>query len=162
MGNAIVTIFGYQPIKAKFTPSYKSHFYDLQISNQELLVGRYFDEAAAFYDMKARNAIVNASRRKNNSGVGSVREQIAERRRQASIKENLQMLVARGLQGIATEQEIGDTFMLVLSAEYEKAITQLKQIKERVKGNVEQSSKIQDAIARLEETKLKENRVEKN
>ena len=161
MGNAVITIFGYQPIKAKFTPSYQSNFYDLQMSEQELLLGRYFDEAAAFYDMKERNAIVNASRRRNNSGVRSVREQIAERRRQASITEKLQVLVARGLQGIATEQETGDIFMQVQSAEYEKAIMQLKQIKERVKGNVEQSSKIQYAIARLEETKHGENRVEK-
>lgn len=161
MGNAIVTVFGYQPIKAKFTPSFQSKFYDLQMSKQELMVGRYFDEAAAFYDMKARNAIVNTSRRRNSGGGGSIREQIAERRRQASITEKLQMLVARGLQGVATEQETGDVFMQVQSGEYEKAIMQLKQIKERVKGNAEQVDKIQEAIVWLEETKHGAIRVEK-
>ncbi|MBD5086464.1 MAG: type IV secretory system conjugative DNA transfer family protein [Clostridiales bacterium] len=159
MGNAIVTVFGYQPIKAKFTPSYQSKFYDLKMSEQELLVGRYFDEAAAFYDMKARNAIVSATRRKSNSG-GSVREQIAERRRQASITEKLQMIVANGVQGIATEQELGDLFMKVQSRQYDKAITQLKQIAERV-NDIEHISGIQNAIARLEETQNGEIRVEK-
>lgn len=159
MGNAIVTVFGYQPIKAKFTPSYQSKFYDLKMSEQELLVGRYFDEAAAFYDMKARNAIVSATRRKSNSG-GSVREQIAERRRQASITEKLQMIVANGVQGIATEQELGDLFMKVQSRQYDEAIMQLKQIAERV-NDVEHISGIQNAIARLEETQNGEIRVEK-
>ena len=74
------------------------------MSEQELLVGRYFDEAAAFYDMKERNAIVNASRRRNNSGVRSVIEQIPERRSQSSLTEKLQVLRARCLQGGATEQ----------------------------------------------------------
>lgn len=162
MGNAIVTVFGYQPIKAKFTPSYQSHFYDLQMSEQELLTGRYFDEAAAFYDMKARNVIVNTSRRRNISGgVGTFREQIAERRRQASMTEKLQIAVSRSLQGFATEQETADIFVQVKSAEYDKAIKLLKQIQERAKGDAERLGAIQNTIARLEEIKNGELRLER-
>lgn len=162
MGNAIVTVFGYQPIKAKFTPSYRCKHYDLKMSEQELMTGRYFDEAAAFYDMKARNAKVNANRRRNmGGGGGSVREQIAERRRQASMTEKLQTVVARSLQDFATAQETGDIFVLIQSAEYDKAINQLKQIQERAKGDTERSGAIQDAIARLEEMKHGEIRLER-
>ncbi len=159
MGNAIVTVFGYQPIKAKFTPSYASKFYDLKMSEQELLTGRYFDEAAAFYDMKARNAIVNASRRRNGGGGGTVREQIAERRRQASITEKLQMAVARSLQGFATEQEKSDIFVLIKIAEYAMAIKQLKQIKDRAQNDAERVDAIHEAIARLEEIQHGEIRI---
>ena len=162
MGNAIVTVFGYQPIRAKFTPSYRCKHYDLKMSEQELLTGRYFDEAAAFYDMKTRNTKVNASRRRNmGSGGGSVREQIAERRRQASMTEKLQMVVARSLQDFASAQETGDIFVLIQSAEYDKAISQLRQIQERAKGDAERFGAIQEAIARLEEMKHGEIRLEK-
>lgn len=162
MGNAIVTIFGYQPIRAKFTPSYKCKHYDLKISEQELLAGRYFDEEAAFYDMKARNAKVIAARRKNIGGSGgSVREQIAERRRQAIITEKLQMVVARSLQGVGTEQEMSDIFLQIQTAEYDNAIYQLKQIRERAKGDAERTGAIQDAIAQLEKRKSGEIRLER-
>ena len=160
MGNAIVTVFGYQPIKAKFTPSYKCMHYDLKISEQELLMGRYFDEETAFYDMKARNTKVIASRRRNIDG-GSVREQIAERRRQASVTEKLQMVVARCLYDFATEQEKSDIFLQIQTAEYDKAIYQLKQIKERAKGDAERFGAIQDAIARIQERKSGEIRLER-
>lgn len=67
MGNAIVTVFGYQPIRAKFTPSYASKFYDLRESRQILRTGRYFDENAAYYDMKKRNERTFVGRR---AGIG--------------------------------------------------------------------------------------------
>lgn len=58
MGNAIVTVFGYQPIRSKYTPSYECRAYTLEKTEQRLGQGRYFDEAAVFYDMKRRNGIV--------------------------------------------------------------------------------------------------------
>lgn len=132
------------------------------MSEQELLTGRYFDEAAAFYDIKVRNAKVNAARRRNiGVGGGSVREQIAERRRQASITEKLQMIVARALQGFASEQETGDIFVQIQSADYDNAIYRLKQIRERATGDAERAGAIQDAIARLEEMKHGEIRLER-
>ena len=132
------------------------------MSEQELLTGRYFDEAAAFYNMKARNVIVNISRRRSTGGGGgTVREQIAERRRQASMTEKLQIVVSRSLQGFATEQETADIFVQVKSAEYDKAIKLLKQIQERAKGDAERLGAIQNTIARLEEIKNGELRLER-
>ena len=44
MGHAIVTVFGYQPIRSGFTPSYAATAYTLEKTVQRLGVGRYFDE----------------------------------------------------------------------------------------------------------------------
>lgn len=59
MGNAIVTVFGYFPIRAKFTPSYKCSFYDLRRTQGKLGQPRFFDEANAFYDLRPRNRLFN-------------------------------------------------------------------------------------------------------
>ena len=58
MGNAIVNIFGFSPIKSKFTPSYQCSKYDLGNAIQVLEKGRYFDEKKVFYDMVARNDLI--------------------------------------------------------------------------------------------------------
>lgn len=63
MGNAIITVFGFQPIRAKFTPSYAATAYTLEKTDQRLSEGRYFDEEKIFYDMKKRNGIVLPPRR---------------------------------------------------------------------------------------------------
>lgn len=164
MGNAIVTVFGYQPIRARFTPSYKSKAYELTMSEQELLTGRYFDEEAAFYDMKIRNAkIFSASRRSStigNGGGGSLREQIAERRKKAAMIEKIQKITARALSDFATEQETSELFLLIQKADYTKAIDRLHEIEIRAKGDKERSAAIHDAIVRLEEMKPEEIRFE--
>ena len=147
MGNAIVTVFGYQPIRARFTPSYASKFYDLRESRQILRAGRYFDEAAAFYDMKKRNERIFAGRR---AGGGSLREQIAERRRKSAETEKIQTVITKALHGFATEQENGDIFVLVQKGEYGKVIEKLKELKKRAGGKTERGSAIQNAINRVE------------
>lgn len=59
MGNAIVSIFGYSPIRSKFTPSFKSRFFVLEKTNQLLAEGKYFNEEKAFYNMLKRNEKFN-------------------------------------------------------------------------------------------------------
>ena len=63
MGHAIVTVFGYQPIRSEFTPSYAATAYTLEKTVQRLGVGRYFDEEKIFYDMKKRNETIAPRRR---------------------------------------------------------------------------------------------------
>lgn len=63
MGHAIVTVFGYQPIRSDFTPSYAATAYTLEKTEQRLGAGRYFDEEKIFYDMKKRNETVVPRRR---------------------------------------------------------------------------------------------------
>jgi len=62
MGNAIVNVFGFPPIKSKFTPSYKCRAFVLEKTNQLLSQGKYFNEGKVFYDMLARNATFNTKK----------------------------------------------------------------------------------------------------
>lgn len=162
MGNAIVTVFGYQPIKARFTPSYASHFYKMKMTKQELPVGRYFDEEAAFYDMKKRNAILLEMKRKRQSGGkgGTTRENIAERRRTMNMLEKLQKYAMQCVKGIASEQETADLFLMIQTSEYDEAIMKLEELKERVGETSERAAAIQDVIERLEEMRDGEIRME--
>lgn len=162
MGNAIVTVFGYQPIKARFTPSYASHFYRMKMTKQELPVGRYFDEAAAFYDMKKRNAILLEMKRKAQSGGkgGTTRENIAERRRTMNMLDKLQKYTMQCVKGIASEQETADLFLMIQTNEYDEAIMKLEELKERVGETSDRAVAIQDVIERLEEMRDGEIRME--
>lgn len=72
MGNAIVTVFGYQPIRSKFTPSYECTAYTLKKTTQKNGEGHYFDESKIFYDMKHRNEIIVPPKRLNNRLRGSI------------------------------------------------------------------------------------------
>lgn len=162
MGNAIVTVFGYQPIKARFMPSYASHFYKMKMTKQELPVGRYFDEEAAFYDMKKRNAILLEMKRKRQSGGkgGTTRENIAERRRTMNMLEKLQKYAMQCVKGIASEQETADLFLMIQTSEYDEAIMKLEELKERVGETSDRAAAIQDVIERLEEMRDGEIRME--
>ena len=48
MGNAIVNIFGFPPVKSKFTPSFKTRHFVLEKTNQLLSQGKYFNEEKFF------------------------------------------------------------------------------------------------------------------
>lgn len=63
MGNTIITVFGFQPIRSKFTPSFSVSVFTLEKTEQRLGTGRYFDEEKIFYDMKKRNETVIPPRR---------------------------------------------------------------------------------------------------
>ena len=60
MGNAIVNIFGFPPVKSKFTPSFKVKHFVLEKTNQFLSQGKYFNEEKVFYNMLDRNNKVNS------------------------------------------------------------------------------------------------------
>ena len=54
MGNAIVTVFGYDPLKTKFTPSYECPFLDCKLQEDIEKEGRFFEEDKTYYEMKNR------------------------------------------------------------------------------------------------------------
>ena len=56
MGHAIVSVFGYQPIRSTFTPCYLVREFDMTPSPEVEGKGRYFDEAKALYDFTKRNS----------------------------------------------------------------------------------------------------------
>jgi len=55
MGNAIVSVFGFPPIRSKFTPSFKCKKYKLKSATQILKTARPFLEEEVFYDLLERN-----------------------------------------------------------------------------------------------------------
>lgn len=63
MGNAIVTIFGYYPLKSKWTPAFDlEEIYALGNAGDEVIAPRPFEEERAFYDSTQRNKIVIGDR----------------------------------------------------------------------------------------------------
>lgn len=61
MGNAIVNVFGFPPIKTKYTPSFRCKSFELEKTNQLLSEGKYFNERKVFYNMVERNKNFNKS-----------------------------------------------------------------------------------------------------
>lgn len=88
MGHAIVTIFGFNPIKSTFTPCFLVPQFSMKRVNQKLSVGRWFDEEKAFYDMRKRNALLNGSGSKGGTAKSN---NVAppERQEQSKVKFNL-------------------------------------------------------------------------
>ncbi len=58
MGNAIVTVFGFSPIRSKFTPSFRCDKYKTGSIKQRQIDGIPFDENKVLYEILKRNMIV--------------------------------------------------------------------------------------------------------
>ena len=70
----IVSILKQQPLRARFTPSYKPEarkFYDMTPAEEEFVPPKLFDEHGIYYDIKRRNQIVLNNGGSNNSQKGS-------------------------------------------------------------------------------------------
>lgn len=65
MGNAIVSVFGYSPIKSRYTPSFECKHFRLDKTNQLLSEGKFFSEESVFYDMLERNEILQELKNAN-------------------------------------------------------------------------------------------------
>lgn len=77
MGNAIITIFGYQPIRSKFTPSFMVKAFNLEKTEEKSFIGKYFDEAKVFYDIGKRNKFFAKPKNKVAKGIASMFKQSA-------------------------------------------------------------------------------------
>lgn len=124
MGNAIVTVFGYYPIKAKFTPSFKCKFYDMHRCRQELERGRYFDERRAFYDMKKRNELFAVSPPQTPKDM--VRQQLTERRKNKLMLDQIKSLMMKGLNEVIPDEDVKKLLHAIDTLSLEKALTGLE------------------------------------
>lgn len=104
-GNAIVSVFGYMPIKSKFTPSYDCTAYTLEQTTQKLEAGRFFDEAKVFYDMKKRNAIIVPRSRSHRSSYDS---KMSITQQTENVKERIKELIERSINEelLSTDEKI--------------------------------------------------------
>jgi type IV secretion system protein VirD4 len=99
MGHAIVTIFGFNPIKSTFTPCFLVPQFSMKRVNQKLSVGRWFDEEKAFYDMRKRNALLNENGSKGGTAKSS---NVAPPERQEQSKARFNLMVDQAVKEAIT------------------------------------------------------------
>jgi type IV secretion system protein VirD4 len=131
MGHAIVTVFGYQPIKSTFTPCFLCPQYSMERSKQQYRAGRYFDEQKAFYDLHIRNAHVLNQTSTNKGGKGITRELVSGKLRKTVFIDQLKNLVIKGLNEVVDDEDINDVLEQIELHRFDKvmmAMTKAKQM----------------------------------
>lgn len=159
MGNAIVTVFGYYPIKAKFTPSFKCKFYDMKRCRQQLEKGRYFNEQKAFYDMKKRNELFIVS--KPQAPKDMVRQHLTERRRNKLMLDQIKNLMMKGLNEVIPDEEVKELLYAIDTLNLEKALTGLQAAKKIALQSKRQNKAdvIEDVIHRIKDYLIENQKI---
>jgi type IV secretion system protein VirD4 len=115
MGNAIVTCFGYQPIRSRYTPSFKVSAFNLEKTTEKEFRGRYFDEKKIFYDMRKRNRLYEVSEPPRPKG-GVSEESIRV------IVERLTDIADRCLKEVLTTDQTAALIAALNNAKYQAAL----------------------------------------
>ena len=147
MGHAIVTVFGYLPIKSIFTPCFEVKQYRMEKVNQKLEKGRWFDEQKAFYDMKARNQNVVPKITPNSDAKPT----LSERKEQIKSKLILEQILKKadeGIDGLLDESKSDSLFKKIRSHDTRGAIEILNKVEQLAKKKGRQIQ-----IDTIEETK---------
>jgi type IV secretion system protein VirD4 len=99
MGNAIVTCFGFNPIRSKFTPSFRCHSLKTEKTMQKPREGAYFDAENIYYDIKERNNKKSQPSKAEGFGIGNTPVPVREGELDLLIGhyKNLAALSAEGL-----------------------------------------------------------------
>ena len=149
MGNAIVTVFGYHPIKSKFTPSFQCSLYHMERTEQRLFRGRYFDEEKAFYDMSLRKKKTDDKPKKASGGISPNTEANEVRRSRNIMMEQLKMLTKKQLSSLAGEKEIRFIVRLLSEGNVGEAMRAITDIQERISpDDLEGKENMERLIAR--------------
>jgi len=121
MGNTIITVFGFQPIYSKFTPSFECASLIMEPTVQIHSLGKFFDEKAVFYDIKERNKLIvpPAPPQRRGPPAGAVR---ASERRMGIIIDNLKGRAARATSELLDEQETVKLLQLLDNRSFEEAV----------------------------------------
>lgn len=146
MGNCIVNVFGFSPIKSKFTPSFRCDKYYLSNTKQELENGRFFSEEKVFYNMLERNELIcpkpNKIIRRN--------MQVNTSRYMSTAKAKVERLNVDIFKG---EEQI-EVLRLIDANNFDDAITKLQNISARSVGIDEISkNRIEEIIKEIENIK---------
>lgn len=150
MGNAIVTVFGYYPIRSKFTPSFKCSYYSMEKLKQSLHTGRFFDEKKAYYDLSIRNKEKEKASKRPSGGISQHTEaSLKESHPKKFMMDQLKNLVEVQLEGIADKKEIKEISRLTLDGKLSESIEILMQIEERIdEGEYEKKEILNKLIER--------------
>jgi len=151
MGNAIVTVFGYFPIRSRFTPSFRCSFYQMERCKQELEKGRFFDEHRAFYDMRIRNAVVALPPSEKPRDL--VRQQLTERRKSKLILDQIKGLMMKGLNEIIPDEDVKELLSAIDTLNLERALAGLEQARKIAKESKRHNKVevIEDVIQRIKD-----------
>ena len=151
MGHAIVTVFGYQPIRSTFTPCFQVPQFDMEKIDQKLEKGRFFDEKNAYYDMKNRNRIVMENRGKRTSAVSDLPKNSNEQYRSKLILEQILKKAEDGIDGILDD---GDSASLADAIQRHDtkgsvALIEKAEKKARSKGKLSNLEILEDVKGRI-------------
>lgn len=151
MGHAIVTVFGYQPIRSTFTPCFQVPQFDMEKIDQKLEKGRFFDEKNAYYDMKNRNRIVMENRGKKTSAVSDLPKSSNEQYRSKLILEQILKKAEDGTDGILDD---GDSASLADAIQRHDtkgsvALIEKAEKKARSKGKLSNLEILEDVKGRI-------------
>lgn len=151
MGHAIVTVFGYQPIRSTFTPCFQVPQFDMEKIDQKLEKGRFFDEKNAYYDMKNRNQIVMENRGKKPSAVSNLPKNSNEQYRSKLILEQILKKAEDGIVGILDD---GDSASLADAIQRHDtqgsvALIEKAEKKSRSKGKLSNLEILEDVKGRI-------------
>ena len=151
MGHAIVTVFGYQPIRSTFTPCFQVPQFDMEKIDQKLEKGRFFDEKNAYYDMKNRNRIVTENRGKKTPAVSNLPKNSNEQYRSKLILEQILKKAEDGIDGILDD---GDSASLADAIQRHDtkgsvALIEKAEKKARSKGKLSNLEILEDVKGRI-------------
>ena len=151
MGHAIVTVFGYQPIRSTFTPCFQVPQFDMEKIDQKLEKGRFFDEKNAYYDMKNRNRIVMENQEKKTSAVSNLPKNSNEQYRSKLILEQILKKAEDGIDGILSD---GDSASLADAIQRHDtkgsvALIEKAEKKARSKGKLSNLEILEDVKGRI-------------
>ncbi len=150
MGNAIVSVFGFAPIKSKFTPSFKSSKYKLGNAEQESRMGKPFLEEKVFYDMLERNKFYFKTKPKTENDLPSFDDTL----------DNIRMLLARIPIEVLADSEKSIIDDLIKRKKYQESIEILNKTAENkdfekfnLKPRIERITKKITTLINLEKSK---------
>ena len=151
MGHAIVTVFGYQPIRSTFTPCFQVPQFDMEQIDQKLEKGRFFDEKNAYYDMKNRNRNVMENQGKKTSAASNLPRNSNEQYRSKLILEQILKKAEDGIDGIL---ENGDSASLADAIQRHDtqgsvALIEKAEKKARSKGKLSNLEILEDVKGRI-------------
>lgn len=151
MGNAIVTVFGYYPIKSRFTPSFECSYYSMNRINQRLAKGRFFDENKAFYDMNLRLKEKEVEPPKKPGGIAPNTEASGKPKIQRKFMiDQLINLTEKQLENIAPKPQLKALIRLLKDGKLEQVLENLINIETQLKesGNEEKAEILNKLIVR--------------
>lgn len=141
MGNAIISIFGYAPIKSKFTPAFKCWKYKLGSTIQAPKIGKPFLEEQVMYDMNARNDLI----------LNKNRNASTETNEKLMLENSVKNLISSMPIEILNDNEKVQTLELLEQGNYLAIYNDLNNIQENSNTDIKLDRKVKILLKQLKE-----------